>query len=274
MALRTTICKPSEVATYLGLASTATDAQMALIEMLQPMVDAAIKTFLGYEVVLNNYEHILPDTDLFQIGYDNIGYPIDVIQNRIAYGMPGQPLILQLPEIPVRSVQALYADYTAAGGQNPGDFAANTALVQGTDYYVDYDGVLPTQQVPFMTGVCWSGHLKRWLGGVWPMRQRTMLVKYTAGISPDEFDGIIPFFPSRRVMDIKLAAIMACAAEYNQAKATGVNGLGAQGPIISESVGYTKFTYSETSVAQMTGMMTQLPMAVQLRLQPHARIKR
>jgi hypothetical protein len=273
MASRTTICSPAEVLTYLGLGSTYTDAQRGLVEMLMPMVDDLIKSFLGWNVIQTTYTHLLPDVDMFDIYYGNfdLGIPFDAAGGRISYAFPGNPQILQVPEIPLRSVTSLYADYSSAGGQGPADFPAGSLLTEGTDYYIDFDSITSTPSGT--TGVCWTGHVRRWIGSVWPARQRTAKITYVAGVTPDELDGVTSF-PSRRIKEIKFAAIQACAAAYNQAKATAVNGLGAQGPIVSERLGDAAFQYAETAVMEMTGMMTELPFGIKRVLQPHARIKR
>lgn len=270
MASRSTICSPAEVLAYLGKASTATNDDMGLVQVLMPMTDAAIKTFLGYNVIEQTYTHLLPDIDLFALSFNDLGLPVDVVNGRISYAFPGTPVILQCPEIPVRSVTSLYADYSALGGQGPTDFPANTLQVQGTDYYVDYDYINTS---PGGTqGISWTGHIRRWIG-VWPSRQRCIKVTYTAGITADELDGLTSF-GSQYVTDIKYAAIITTAAAFLEARATQVNGLGAQGPITSERLGDAAFQYAEAAVAQMTGMQTRMPWKAQLLLQPHRRVTR
>lgn len=269
MSSRTTITTPAEILTFLGKGANATDAEWGLVNMLQPMAESAVRTFLGYEVVQNTYTHLLPDIDLFSISQHDIGQPIDVVNNRISYAFPGPPVILQVPQIPLRAVTSLYADYSALGGQGPNtDFPSNTLQVQGTDYYVDFDS-LDTGSIT--TGISWTGHLRRWIG-VWPARQRCIKITYTAGITPDELDGKTAF-PVRRVTDIKYAALLTCAAAYHEAKAWQGNGIGATGPIVSEKIGDAAFTYHD-SIAQITAMQTQIPWKAQLLLMPHQRVKR
>ena len=272
MASRTTICSTAEVLTYLGLASNATDAQRGLVEMLMPLTDAAIKSFLGWNVIQTTYTHLLPDIDLFAISYNDLGIPVDVVANRINYAFPGWPVILQAPEIPLRSVTSLYADYSSLGGQNSSDFPANTLQVQGTDFYVDFDGALPSDTIPYTSEISWTGHIRRWIG-VWPARQRAIKLTYVAGFTPDEIDGKTAI-PYRRIQDIKFAAILAAAAAYNEARATQINGLGAQGPITQERIKDAAFTYDADAVRNMTGMFSRLPFKVEQLLRPHMRITR
>jgi hypothetical protein len=240
--------------------------------MLLPMTDSAIKAFLGYQVVQATYNHIVPDVDMFVVNQNDLGLPVDVIVNRIAYAFPGPPVILQLPEIPVRSISTFAMDYAALGGQQATDFAAATDITQGTQYYIDYDCPDPGQTVPYKSGVCWTGHLRAWIG-VFSGRQRTMQVTYTAGFSPDELDGKVQL-GYRNCVSIKYAAIQTAAAAFLQAKATQNNGIGAQGPIVMEKLGDAQFQYSESAVNQMVGMMADIPWSAKMLLQQHRRMSR
>jgi hypothetical protein len=271
MSTRTTICNPAEVLAYLGKAGTASEADLGLVTMLLPMTDAAIKSFLGYQVVQASYTHMVPDVDMFSVSQNDIGLPVDVINNHIAYAFPGPQVILQLPEIPVRSIQTFAMDYSALGGQGATDFAAATDITQGTQYYIDYDCPDPGQVVPYRSGISWTGHVRAWIG-VFSGRQRTMQVTYTAGFSPDELDGKTAL-GYRNCTDIKFAAILTAVAAFREAKSTGVN-FGAQGPIVSEKIGDAAFTYDKESVAQMTGMMRTMPFKAEQLLRPHQRVKR
>lgn len=275
MSVRTTICNPAEVLAYLGKAGAATaEADLGLITMLMPLTDGAIKSFLGYSVVQDTYTHMLPDLDMFVVNQNDVGLPMDVINNRIAYAFPGPPVILQLPEIPVRSVSVFAMDYAALGGQGATDFAAATDILQGSQWYADYDAPDPGQTIPYRSGVSWTGHMRAWIG-TFAGRQRTMQLQYTAGLTPDELDGKTKLaYRPGAPLAIKYAAILTAAAAFNEAKATGANGLGAQGPIVSEKIGDAAFTYDKESVAQMTGMMRPLPFKAEQLLREHQRSKR
>lgn len=264
MASRTTICTASEVLTYLGKGANATDAERSLINMLIPMVDSAIKTFLGWEVVQRTYTHILPDIDLFSLSTNDLGIPVDVVQNRISYYFPGQPVLLQLPEIPVRSVTSIYADYSAMGGQGPSDFASANLQTQGTDFYVDFDTLTdPTPAA--QAGISWTGHVRRWIG-VWPSRQRSIKATYVAGFTPDELDGVTAV-GSLRCADIKFAAVLSVAAAFQESRA-----IRQGGPIVGERLGDYGVQYG--SVTSVLGMMGALPFKAQCLLQPFVRMRR
>ena len=277
MSSRTTICIPAEVMAVLGLAGTASQADRGLIEMLMNMVDSSIKTFLGWSVIYQQYTHLLPDVDLYNVAaYGNAwpyGEPFDVMNGRIAMSYGGIPDIIQVPEIPLRSITSMKVDYAAAGGQASSNFSAATQLTLGTDYYVQYDAPDIGQVVPYQSGVCWAGHIRRWLGGIWPARAQTCLVQYYAGVTPDELDGVVSF-PSRRITSIKQAAMLATMLAYKEIKAWGGGSSGTSGPVIAERLADYSVTYSEAAINAAVGMMGELPFKVQNLLRPFQRIRR
>ena len=282
MASRTTICSIAEVLNALGKAASTgpEDADYGLISMLLPMVDDTINDFLSYQVVYKQYTNLLPDIDMFDMTQFGsawpYGEPFDVTSNnqQIAYAFPGTPQILQVPNIPLRSVTTMYADYSAAGGQESGDFSSATLLQLGTDYYLDFDSPDPGQTIPYQSGVSWTGHIRRWLGGVWPARQRSCKITYYAGIRPDELDGVVDF-PSRRVRQIKYAAMFAMVAACREMKAWSDRSGGQEaGPIVSERLADYSVSYAENAMLYATGLMTNLPEKCKELLRPNARIKR
>lgn len=278
MASRTTICAPAEVIAALGKSSTATEDDYGIVNMLLPMVDGTIKRFLGWNVIQKTWTHLLPDIDMYdpnQFGSAwPLGEPFDASSGRISYFYPGTPQILQTPEIPLRSVTSLFVDFASAGGQNSNDFPIGTKLTLGTDYYIPFDAPDIGQTVHYASGISWAGHIRRWLGGVWPGRGQTAQCTYVAGVTPDELDGVTQL-ASRSVGDIKYAAVLSSVAAFRQLKAWSDRSAGQEaGPIISERLADYAATYAEDAILQVTGMMYQLPFAAQQILRPHQRIQR
>ena len=219
----------------LGKASSATEDDYGLVNMLLPLVDSAINAYLGWVVIQNTYTALLPDWDMYSVADYQAwpyGEPVDAINNRISYGYPMVPQILQVPNIPLRSVTSLKADFSSAGGQETGDFSSGTLLNLGTDYYVDFDAPAIGASVPYPSGVSWTGHIRRWLGGIWPARMRSAQVVYTAGVTPDELDSVTAF-PIRDVRTIKHAAIIATMMAYKELKAWGGGTTGTSCPVIA-----------------------------------------
>ena len=276
MSSRTTICSPGEVLAALGKAGTATSDDRGLVEMLLPLTDGAIKRFLGWNVIQKTWTHLLPDIDMydiaqFQSAWD-MGEPFDARNGQISYFYPGTPQILQTPEIPLRSVTSLYVDFASAGGQNSANFSSATLLTLGTDYYIQYDAPDPGQTVPYTSGICWAGHIRRWLGGVWPGRSQTALCTYVAGFTPDEIDGVTAL-PVKPIGDLKYAAILAAVAGFREFKAWADRSGQEPGPIISERLADYSATYSEKAILQATGLMSRLPFKCEELLRPYRRMQ-
>lgn len=269
MTQRSTICSPAEALLY-ATGGSASAVDQALMSMLQPMAENLIADYLGYQPVQAEYTEILPDTNTFPLAENDLGWPVDVINDQIAFAYPGASPVLQLSVIPVRSVTALYADWAALGGQGPSDFAPDTLQTLGTDYFIDYDTAVSTPAAT--NGVSWTGLLRRWYGN-WPGRARTIKVTYTAGFSIDELDGKTRVPLSQQPLTIKMAAIEICVAAFKQAKVWGASA-GAMGPVTSETLGDYSVTYSEEIMKMVAGFMSSMPIGIQQKLNPFRRMKR
>lgn len=274
---RTTICSPAEVLAALGKAGTATTDDRGLIEMLLPMTDATIRSYIGWNVIQQSYTNLLPDFDMYDSVYNtpwDMGEPYDAFNGRIAFGMIGLPQIIQVPEIPLRSVQSFKVDFAAAGGQATGDFSASTVLNLGSDYYLDFDAPGNSATIPYQNGISWAGQIRRFMGGLWPYRMRTALITYTAGLTPDELDSVTPI-GSRRVSNIKFAAIITAMAAYREMKAWSDRSGGQEpGPIVAERLADYQAQYHETAVLQVAGLMNDLPAKAKRLLDPFRRMMR
>lgn len=228
--------------------------------MVCPMADAAVKQFCGVSLEQNTYTGFLPHQDYF---YTQNGDFVDVVNNRVAlYGFSDTRDVF-VPETPLRSVTAIYADLSALAGDGPADFGPSTQLVEGTDFYPDWDA----------PGICMSGIIKRWIN-VWPARGRSIKITFVAGYTADEFAGTTPvnFRPSP--VGIKSAAILTAVQHISTALAfTSGNGIGGQGGIVQERLGDAAFTYSDAA-ARLLSMQLEVPPMAQRMLQPWVRMMR
>src|SRR5690606_6904105 len=137
-----------------------------LITMLIPLAEDSLKDYVGYSIEQATYTHFLPSGDLFSSDPKEV----DVVNDRVAVSGWSDTRILQLPELPVRSITSIYEDAAAEFGQGPGDFNASTLLTSGVDYALELD----------QTGICRTGHVRR-VGSVWPAKAGTVKVTYVAG---------------------------------------------------------------------------------------------
>ena len=254
----TQICDISDVLMYLGIASSATDAQRARLEFCVPLAEGAVRDYLGFTATLGTYTHYLPHrsvTDGELVGRD-------VINNRVVDEYAGGYSELWLPERPVRVdgsyTITVYEDLGAYGGQGASDFSAS-ALTQGTDYYVDYED----------DGIGWSGKLVR-ISGTWSSRARTIKATYTAGLTGGELDsGTIRGPGGADTRAIKNAAVLAVVLAYKQATQT----TSGESGIIAERLGDYSVTYGHFTAA-VTAFLRELPDQCQRMLSSFRRLAR
>lgn len=249
----TQIIDRSELLIALGLGSTATDADVALAELVIPSAEASIRSFVGYTITQATYTHYLPSRNLDY----GIVRTYEVINNRLTVNGTSDADILFLPERPVRSITSINEDSSAHFGQGGSDFSGAN-LTGGTDYELQYT----------TSGVCWNGIVRR-INGTWPYRAGTVKVVYVAGFTAAEIDAGAVIGPGQTsIRAFRDAALLAAVIKFKQHKNyyDGVNG-----PVTSERLGRWGASYSQNSVATMS-MTTQLPDEVKDILQPFVRM--
>jgi hypothetical protein len=241
------IARVAEILAYLGKTSP-TEAELAMVGLLHPLVEQQVKTWLGYSVEQANYTAYLPGGS--SLSGDGLASEVfdDVVAGRVMYrGGGGGSQELFLPELPVRSITSLHLDLSALAGSAPGAFAAGTALAAGVDFYLDLDD----------SGACRSGKLVRYAG--WPGTPRSVKVVYVAGYSRDELDGNASG-PLARASAIKYWTIVAVAAAFRAQKSNSGSGAG----VVSEGLaGWFQSKDRETVAPTL-----ELPMQVKTGLLP------
>lgn len=244
------LCNTAEVLVFLGLASTGTTDDLALLEMLQPFSDQLLKNYLqndfGYAQHVEYYpigrsqrddESILGDIE--RIGTDR------VIVTGQTYGTDA--LVLKhtpawLTGLEVREHPGAY------GGQATDAFPASSILTPGEDYYLDVDDTGNTSR----TGIIYRI-------GNWPSEPRSVKVTYYGGYSESQLS-------TGLASAIRYAAMITLAAKYKSAKS--LQG-GSIAPAISESIGKYSYSTSEVFLAQFAGMTVDIPLEAKMALEPH-----
>ena len=260
MAVLSSICTIGDVLTYLGKAGSANDAARGLIGMLIPLADDAIRSHLGYSVTQQTYTQLYPDRDLHASGNEEY---VDITNGRVTFRQRGASRILQLDELPVRSIVQLHEDSSAYAGQGSDDFAAATLMTEGTDYYRDID----------QSGLCRTGHIIR-IGATWPTRGRTVQVQYVAGYTAAELDGTAT--EGIRAQAIRFAAIIAVVAAFNEADTHGSGAQGTGAAVSQEAISTGGHTvgYDFVGNRSITGLATALPAKSIALLGPFVRFRR
>jgi hypothetical protein len=172
------ICEEIEILTMLDKATTATSHERALVQLIQPTVEQAIKSLVGYSIEQASHELFLPEitdelaVDPLMSGYDTQG---DKAVARMT-GTTHELKMLESPEIPIRSITSIYEDRGAKAGQGASDFAETTLLTAGTDYMFH----------AVKSGICTSGTIERLGGSIWPRRMGTVKATLIAGYTTAE----------------------------------------------------------------------------------------
>lgn len=239
-----TIAATADVLAYLGKTSTATDEERALLAMLEPLVDGAIRDELKYDPVQATRIEFHPVSDEAEFDGE---ISLDKVGDKVVVDCGEGQEIIKVEHLPLRSITSIYEDISAYGGQGANDFAASTLLTQGTDYW------MPTKK----NGYSMTGFIRRINRG-WPTRAGTVKVTYVSGFTQAELDAsvVTPVDAS----PIRFAAVVAWAAAFQESRAWQGSGVGI-GPLQSESISTSghSVTYAVQSVMQNAGLTVALP---------------
>ena len=250
-----TIATRAEILTYLGKAASLSDADAALLNMLLPLSDAAVKNYL--QTSLNYSQHV----EFLPIGQpvierDDIVEPIlrDGVVTLTSNVPPGSDAI-QLKHTPVYLASLeIREDVGAWAGQAASAFGDGTILVSGRDYYLDVDDA--------ELNLSRSGLIYRF--GRWPTEPRSVKVTYYGGLNAEKLNGMWG--------DVKLAAIIAAAHAFQIAKAR--MGPDGGGPVNSESIGEYSYSRSAAFVSEASGGGFDLPAGAKQLLFKHRNLGR
>jgi hypothetical protein len=162
---------------YLGKAESATQVELDLIDLLHPMVEAAVKDELGWGVVRDSYVDFLPDSEQ-DVVYDPF------TDDGASPAEPNPSLSLRQ-----RYIVSLDEVRVVWGGTSgvAGDFSADT-IIPASAYALDRTGRLYTKR------------------GSWPTSLYGVMVTYTAGLTRADLQG--PYSA------IRLATLMCFSATF------------------------------------------------------------
>jgi hypothetical protein len=249
------ICSRPEMLTALGMASSATDQELGLLNFAHPKAEWLVKQYLQNDVEYAMHVEYLPNRDRLT----DRDILVDAqIRGNTATFIPGavDNRKLQLKHTPVwisgivdGDTIEVREDSDAYGGQSTSPFPSASILVRGRDYMVDIN-----EQIGGVD-VSKNGQLIRI--GSWSIMPRSIKVTYPGGWTAAHLDGV--------ASGIKAAVAVTVIKAFNQAVVW--RGGKGRGPVVSESLGHTSVMYSE-SLARMTGLMTGLPPEAKEYLQP------
>jgi hypothetical protein len=219
-----------ELLTALGSAATISDSDLGLLIQIQIHVERLIKKFVGYHIeqrVYTNEFH--PSRGLFNTSDPLVDGAWEMSGGR---AMPleryaSDRRLLQLRELPVRSIQAVYEN-VAAWDTSPPQWSVGNLLQEGPDFQVDYE----------QDKLSWSGFVIR-RTGVWTASDRAIRVDYTAGLTSQELNGATG--TEYDYPEFKKATIDAVQIQFNTTKLQRFNLRTGQAPGVVSSFGIKDF---------------------------------
>lgn len=253
------IVSQDDIRLLLGLSSSITDDEQAVLTLVHPLAEGAVKDYLKYDPEQKVHTEYLPRHDRSGgPGYEEVQNEVRISGN-MAYWTTGVgPTTLQLTHIPLRAVTSVYVDTGAMHGDETGSFAESTKWTPGDDYWMDWDEV----------AVARSGQLKAY--GSWPDEPGTVKVTYRAGYSPAEFlgtatttstaaDGTVTtagVSATGIVLAVHSTAMVAFSRFMSMRKKAGAGWTSA--PLQSENLGDYSYTV-DTSGLSAAGVAVALP---------------
>ena len=164
-----------EAKAVIGRATTCTDRDNELINLLLPMAEANLEKYLNFVVVQKTFTEFYPHDEELSV-YDDDDDDLVYVGDKVYVDRGGvRGRLLNLNNVPVRSITSVNEDAEGFFGQVAGSFAASTLLTSGTDYY------LALQE----SGISWSGALWRRAAN-WPVQLGSIKVVYVAGFTAAE----------------------------------------------------------------------------------------
>lgn len=262
------ILTAAESRVALGLAASITDADRGLIEILLPMVDAAIAAELRYnpEYHINSAGQWYPrQENIYEGNYSGVW---DTSGNTAFLTSLNRSTILQLSDIPVRSIEEIRVDYIGGFGQKPNSFGAGMVWAVGERWYQDL--LAPGQNM--------TGHVFSLTG--WPTEPGSILVKYTAGYTQWELSGRATSgtdpetnaaASGLNASAIKMAAQLTMVKAFKTLKANAKQGAAGftGGPLTGERLGAYSYSADGSLLRALAGMQVSIPPEAKRHLEPY-----
>lgn len=234
------ICSRAELLVYLKKTATIAEADLALLDMLHPMAEQALKDTLENDLEYALHTEYLPigkpypaRTDLADYDWNSSGRVVPRRGNR------NSSIYLQLKHTPVwLAGLEVWEDLDAYAGQATGSFEDDDKLTVGDDYYLDL-----SDQGTYSE----SGMLINESG--WPTEPRTVKVTYYGGWKQEQLSSV--------ASAIKMAAILTVTRAFNEAR-TQATTSGA-GAITEEDIGKYRVKYDQGTSSSLNGMVISVP---------------
>jgi len=171
----------SEVMLALGLSDTATDEERAIANEALKRAEASIAKYIKYDPVQATRTEYYPRMN-FRLAGESQVWEADANTAYLSHLAEGASSMLQLANIPIRSITSLNVDYDGRFGAKSGSFGVGTAWTEGDDFWPGYDLTDSDGN-----SVCLDGIIRT--EGRWPAIAGSVKVVYVAGYTDAELHG-------------------------------------------------------------------------------------
>lgn len=233
------LVRKAEVLVFLGKAASLSAADESLLDLLHPLAEAALHSYMQQDIGHGRHVEYLP------IGQSRGGgdsYSLEDVSFRGGAGgsvrfnsSNGGSADLQLKHLPVfLAGLEIRENSSGRAGQTQTSFDDDSLLVAGDDYWLDMDDA----ESDFSR----SGIVRR--NGAWSSEPRSIKATYYGGWRSGDMtnDGAAGA--------IKLAALHTVASAYWLAKHNGTRQ--GSGPLMSEGIGKYHYSLSQQFLSQLT----------------------
>ena len=232
----------SEVLLELGLSSSVTDEERAIVATAMSRAEAAVRRFLYYNPAYSSHTEYYPVTNRPGSYQDGV-WEVDDANAFIRGDGLAVTDELQLRHIPVRSITNLYVDYDGRSGSKSGSFGTDTEKTEGDDFWLNSDGVDGDGD-----GICRDGIIRS--SGLWPIEAGSIKIVYVAGYTGGELHGTDDVIDASPILEtVVYEACRRARRIMALKKQTGPGWV--PGVITGERVGDYNYTVDGNSVGQL-----------------------
>lgn len=217
----------SEVLLEVGLSSSVTEEERAIVTSSINDAESAVRRFLKYDPAYQEHTEYYPNMDFTRTGR----IAVWEVSNTTAYQRQLAEMStteLQIRHLPLRAVTTLQIDYDGRAGSKPGAFGSGTNRIEGTDFWPNYDRIDSQGNQ-----VCSDGILRS--EGYWPAISGCVKIVYFAGYTAAELRGQDAEIDASPIWEVvKYEAMRRIFRKFNLRKS---GRLGWAGPLTSERLG-------------------------------------
>lgn len=234
----------SEVMLELGLSSSITEEERAMITMGIKRAEGAVQRYLKYDPVQRERTEYYPQMDFDYQGRQSV-WEVEggsAYLRRLAEAATSE---LQVQHIPIRSdvTPRVWVDYDGRSDTQLGAFTDEKT--EGADFWPNYDGLDSDGNQ-----ICRDGIIRSI--GAWPTTPNSVKITYTAGYSAAEFRGDSSLVNAVPIWEVVLEeAVLRARKALIWKKKAGVGFLA--GPVTTERLGDYSYSIDSSSANKLFG---------------------